>query len=155
MVFTRTEKSATSNSPVTNGVKEDKDFKKLKQSKASPTAPRRSSARIQALQKAEKTVAGPNAVVVKGEDKCKDNVKEGKSKKRSRKNLVVEEQSVLLLKKKPLACGKDEMKVENAVGQIEDKSDTVKVKDTIRLFNKYYLQLVQVSYSVRQCVSAI
>ncbi|WVZ05248.1 hypothetical protein V8G54_018594 [Vigna mungo] len=148
MVFTRAEQSATSNSPVTNGVKEDKDLKKLKQSKASPTAPRRSSARIQALQKAEKTVAGPNAVVVKGEDKCEDNVKEGKGKKRSRKSgpvdsLVVEEQSVLLLKKKPLACGKDEMKVENAVGQFEDKSDTVKVKDTIRLFNKYYLQLVQ------------
>ncbi|XP_047166604.1 histone-lysine N-methyltransferase, H3 lysine-9 specific SUVH4 isoform X3 [Vigna umbellata] len=168
MVSTRAEKSVKSNSPVmngvketksnspvTNGVKEDKDLKKLKESKASPTAPRRSSARIQALQKAEKSLAVPNAVVVKEEDK--DNVKEGKGKKRSRKSgpeesLVVEEQSVLLLKKKPFACGKDEMKVENAVGQLGDKSDTVKVKDTIRLFNKHYLQFVQ--EEEKRCVRA-
>ncbi|XP_027939499.1 histone-lysine N-methyltransferase, H3 lysine-9 specific SUVH4 [Vigna unguiculata] len=153
MVSTRGEDSVNSNSSVTNGVNGDTDLKKLKKSKVSPTTPRRSSARIQALQKTEKTLAGPNAIVVKEKDKCQDNVKEEKGKKRSRKSgagesLVVEEasveeESVLLLKKKPSACDKDDIKPENAVGQSGDKSDTVKVKDTIRLFNKHYLQFVQ------------
>jgi euchromatic histone-lysine N-methyltransferase len=35
-----------------------------------------------------------------------------------------------------------------AGGALPDKSATVKVKDTLRLFNKFYLQLVQVYFSL-------
>ncbi|KAK7368221.1 hypothetical protein VNO80_10245 [Phaseolus coccineus] len=155
MVSTRGEKSAESNSSAANGVKGAKDPKKLEESKASPTPPRRSSARIQALQKAEKALNGPNAKVVK-ENNCQIDVKARKGKKRSRKrggeeSMPLEEEDVLPPKKKPLACGKDEVEVENgkeepdnANGAFGDKSDFLKVKETIRLFNKHYLQFVQV-----------
>jgi len=152
------EKSVESNSSAANGVEGAKDFKKkkLKELKTSPTQPRRSSARIQALQKAEKALAERNAEVIK-EDKCQNDVKARTGRKRSRKSngeegVVVEEEAVLQLKKKPLVCGKDEVGVENGkeepdnvIGASGDKSDFLKVKETIRLFNKHYLQFVQVS----------
>ncbi|CAJ1787349.1 unnamed protein product [Sphenostylis stenocarpa] len=155
MVSTRADKSLVSKIAVTNGVKGVKDLKKLKESKAYLTQPRRSSARIQALQKAEEEVlAGRNAEVVKEKDKCQNELTD-KGKKLSRKSgreesVVVEEEVVLPPKKKQVACSKGEGEVENGkeepenvVGVFGDKSDLVKVKETIRLFNKHYLQLIQ------------
>ncbi|XP_061360406.1 histone-lysine N-methyltransferase, H3 lysine-9 specific SUVH4-like, partial [Gastrolobium bilobum] len=53
-------------------------------------------------------------------------------------------------KKKPEVCAKLEVEdvggkedTENAVGVLAKKSDSVKVKETIRLFNKHYLHFIQ------------
>ena len=41
-----------------------------------------------------------------------------------------------------------EVTLDDAGGVVPEKSATVKVKDTLRLFNKFYLQLVQVYFSL-------
>ena len=42
-----------------------------------------------------------------------------------------------------------EVTLGDAGGVVPEKSATVKVKDTLRLFNKFYLQLVQVYFSLK------
>ncbi|TKY62973.1 Histone-lysine N-methyltransferase, H3 lysine-9 specific SUVH4 [Spatholobus suberectus] len=153
MVSTRAEKSSEAKIAAENGGKGAKSEKKSRESNGS-AMPRRSSARIQAMQKAEEeALARQKAEVVEEKDKCNGEVAATtKAKKRSRKSggeeSVAEEEVVLPPKKKPVVCGKVEEEngkeeLENAGGGLGEKSDLIKVKETIRLFNKHYLHLVQ------------
>lgn len=143
MVQTRAENSSESKIAVANGGKVTKAKKKSKCS----TMPRRSSARIQALQKAEKELLArqkAEVVVVEEKDNCENAVR---AKKRNRnsggeESVAVEEEVVS--KKRKGKVEEVNGKQENAGGGLGEKSDLLKVKETIRLFNKYYLHLVQV-----------
>jgi len=180
MVSTRADKSPGSKIVVANGGNGAKAEKKRRESEDSiMPLPRRSSARIQALQKAEELFARKRVEGVEEKDNCDDNLtpEKVKVKKRNRKSsgseesVVVEVEFVSPAKKKRVAyrkCkvvgemngnGKGEElsgngkvrkvnakeELENAGGGLGEKSDLLKVKETIRLFTKHYLQLVQVS----------
>lgn len=183
MVSATAEKSSESKIAVTanggNGAKSaEKKLRELSE-EGSTMPPRRSSARIQALQKAEELFARKRVEGVEEKDNCDDNLtpEKVKVKKRNRKSsgseesVVVEVEFVSPAKKKRVAyrkCkvvgemngnGKGEElsgngkvrkvnakeELENAGGGLGEKSDLLKVKETIRLFTKHYLQLVQVS----------
>ncbi|KAL2952091.1 hypothetical protein AAZX31_19G092300 [Glycine max] len=178
MVSTRADKSPGSKIVVANGGNGAKAEKKRRESEDSiMPLPRRSSARIQALQKAEELFARKRVEGVEEKDNCDDNLtpEKVKVKKRNRKSsgseesVVVEVEFVSPAKKKRVAyrkCkvvgemngnGKGEElsgngkvrkvnakeELENAGGGLGEKSDLLKVKETIRLFTKHYLQLVQ------------
>ncbi|RZB59620.1 histone-lysine N-methyltransferase, H3 lysine-9 specific SUVH4-like [Glycine soja] len=172
MVSATAEKSSESKIAVTanggNGAKSaEKKLRELSE-EGSTMPPRRSSARIQALQKAEEELlARKRAEGVEEKDNCNDEVKAGKAKKRNRKSssdgeesVVVEVEVVSPPMKKRVAYRKGKVVdgvngnvkvgevngkegLENAGGGLGEKSDLLKVKETIRLFNKYYLHLVQ------------
>ncbi|KAG4938276.1 hypothetical protein JHK84_044527 [Glycine max] len=172
MVSATAEKSSESKIAVTanggNGAKSaEKKLRELSE-EGSTMPPRRSSARIQALQKAEEELlARKRAEGVEEKDNCNDEVKAGKAKKRNRKSssdgeesVVVEVEVVSPPMKKGVAYRKGKVVdgvngnvkvgevngkegLENAGGGLGEKSDLLKVKETIRLFNKYYLHLVQ------------
>ncbi|KAL5150344.1 Histone-lysine N-methyltransferase, H3 lysine-9 specific SUVH4 [Glycine soja] len=136
------ENSSESKIAVANGGKVTKAKKKSKCS----TMPRRSSARIQALQKAEKELLArqkAEVVVVEEKDNCENAVR---AKKRNRnsggeESVAVEEEVVS--KKRKGKVEEVNGKQENAGGGLGEKSDPLKVKETVRLFNKYYLHFVQ------------
>ncbi|KAG4977208.1 hypothetical protein JHK86_036682 [Glycine max] len=138
----RAENSSESKIAVANGGKVTKAKKKSKCS----TMPRRSSARIQALQKAEKELLArqkAEVVVVEEKDNCENAVR---AKKRNRnsggeESVAVEEEVVS--KKRKGKVEEVNGKQENAGGGLGEKSDPLKVKETVRLFNKYYLHFVQ------------
>ncbi|KAJ7976300.1 histone-lysine N-methyltransferase, H3 lysine-9 specific SUVH4 [Quillaja saponaria] len=127
-----------------------------------PEVQRRFSTRIQTKQRAEKEL------LVRRRVELLDDQEEGGSKKKSTRNkrrwndtnvgenevLVEEEQKVLLTNesiKFDGAGGEKAVKMdfegrvdsESGTTNLVEKSDFAKVKDTLRLFNKHYLHLVQ------------
>ncbi|XP_027351152.1 histone-lysine N-methyltransferase, H3 lysine-9 specific SUVH4-like [Abrus precatorius] len=152
MVSPKVAKSSESKIALENGGEGAAAKNKSRESKDMPMQ-RRASARIQAKHKTEELLARKKTEVDK--EKVKSHEVTVKSNKRSRKSLdeegVARGEVVLEpQKKKPVAHQKleeknEERKVEsgNVVGLSVEKSDFVKVKETIRLFNKHYLLCVQ------------
>lgn len=170
MVSTRAEKSSSKTAAENDG-SEAKNVKRSRESMASPT-PRRSSARIQALQKAEgearrkaeedealarrkseeeeavarrkaeeeEALAQPKAEEEEEKHKCGEDVAV-KKRRRSSGGESVSPPKKLVVRNVAEENGKEES--ENVVGSLGEKSDFAKVKETIRLFNKHYLQFVQ------------
>ncbi|KAL2348262.1 hypothetical protein Fmac_002262 [Flemingia macrophylla] len=157
MVSTRAENTPTSK----NGGKGAKADKK---SNGSATTSRRSSARIQALRKAEEVVVASKESEKEGvtrekteldenNNKC-DQVSAKGKKKHGRRRSDGEGEDVNASpprkKNKPtLSCPNCELnwkeESENVVevGGSCEKSDVAKIKETMRLFNKHYLHFVQ------------
>ncbi|XP_020218226.1 histone-lysine N-methyltransferase, H3 lysine-9 specific SUVH4 [Cajanus cajan] len=159
MVAMRAEKSSNSKAKAKNAGKGPKGGKKSNAS----AMPRRSSARIQALKKAEEEVLArqkseeipsrQEAVLVEDKDECDEVAAKPKKKHRTKSGGEEEEDAASRprKKKKPAvaACpngdvsAKEESENVAGVGGSGEKSDLAKVKETIRIFNKYYLHFIQ------------
>lgn len=114
---------------------------------------RRRSSRVQAKQKLDKEH------LVRRRVELLDDADEGKKSKRCKRSgnhesvgkeevvgeqLRVKNPSTLLDDKLTIVRSEGATDCANGVGNLVDKSDFVKVKETLRLFNKHYLHFVQV-----------
>ncbi|KAI9382504.1 hypothetical protein POPTR_014G143900v4 [Populus trichocarpa] len=133
---------------VSNGPKRKevaKNGKKEKQKTEETETQRRTSDRIKSKQREEKERLVRKRVQILDEQEEKGNLR-----KRSNANVTEEEEVVMAEKLLNQVLGSTEKQKEvtlsdaGGVGNVvTEKSATVKVKDTLRLFNKFYLQLVQ------------
>ncbi|KAL9384865.1 hypothetical protein Peur_021875 [Populus x canadensis] len=133
---------------VSNGPKRKevaKNGKKEKQKTEETETQRRTSDRIKSKQREEKERLVRKRVQILDEQEEKGNLR-----KRPNANVTEEEEVVMAEKLLNQALGSTEKQKEvtlsdaGGVGNVvTEKSATVKVKDTLRLFNKFYLQLVQ------------
>jgi euchromatic histone-lysine N-methyltransferase len=139
---------------VSNGPKRKevaKNGKKEKQKTEETETQRRTSDRIKSKQREEKERLVRKRVQILDEQEEKGNLR-----KRSNANVTEEEEVVMAEKLLNQVLGSTEKQKEvtlsdaGGVGNVvTEKSATVKVKDTLRLFNKFYLQLVQVFFSLK------
>ncbi|KAI4348385.1 hypothetical protein L6164_009114 [Bauhinia variegata] len=122
---------------------------------------RRASARIQAKQKADKELLVRRRVELLDEQDDGGNETKSRSKRsRVTENVVKEEvveeekrditapkskldESTKLESKAKVKGSEENVDSKNGGGNLVEKSDTLKVKQTLRLFNKHYLHLVQ------------
>lgn len=123
---------------------------------------RRTSARVQSKQKVDKELLVRRRVELLDDREDASDRKKTKRCKRScnDKNVGKEEvvggqrrvnkleESTLLDDKSTNVGSVEVVDSGNGTGNFVDKSDFVKVKETIRLFNKHYLHFVQVSFNV-------
>ncbi|KAH8489381.1 hypothetical protein H0E87_024844 [Populus deltoides] len=134
---------------VSNGPKRKevaKNGKKEKQKTEETETQRRTSDRIKSKQREEKERLVRKRVQILDEQEEKGNLR-----KRPNANVTEEEEQVVMAEKLlNQVLGSTEKQKEvtlsdaGGVGNVvTEKSATVKVKDTLRLFNKFYLQLVQ------------
>lgn len=140
---------------VSNGPKRKevaKNGKKEKQKTEEAETQRRTSDRIKSKQREEKERLVRKRVQILDEQEEKGNLR-----KRPNANVTEEEEEVVMAEKLlNQVLGSTEKQKEvtlsdaGGVGNVvTEKSATVKVKDTLRLFNKFYLQLVQVFFSLK------
>jgi euchromatic histone-lysine N-methyltransferase len=140
---------------VSNGPKRKevaKNGKKEKQKTEETETQRRTSDRIKSKQREEKERLVRKRVQILDEQEEKGNLR-----KRPNANVTEEEEEVVMAEKLlNQVLGSTEKQKEvtlsdaGGVGNVvTEKSATVKVKDTLRLFNKFYLQLVQVFFSLK------
>jgi euchromatic histone-lysine N-methyltransferase len=141
---------------VSNGPKRKevaKNGKKEKQKTEETETQRRTSDRIKSKQREEKERLVRKRVQILDEQEEKGNLR-----KRPNANVTEEEEEEVVMAEKLLnqVLGSTEKQKEvtlsdaGGVGNVvTEKSATVKVKDTLRLFNKFYLQLVQVFFSLK------
>jgi euchromatic histone-lysine N-methyltransferase len=100
------------------------------------------------VQKSPGEVSVSKEGVSENEMKKKDDVVLEKETKTKKKSASLVKRELMEVRHKKITAESENAVAENAAGggALGEKSFTAKVKDTIRVFNKHYLHLVQVSF---------
>lgn len=143
---------------VSNGLERKTVAKNGKKERKKTETQRRTSDRIKNKQREEKEQLVKKRVQIldgqedKGNPRKRPNVNATGEELEEKKKEKEKEEAAMAEKMVKQALGSTEVQKEvtlgDAGGVVPEKSATVKVKDTLRLFNKFYLQLVQVFFSL-------